>query len=115
MEIVIVRRYKLSPLSEVITEIEETFHGYLYANSSLESLDENALFLAFPTETYEMLGLEERAPDIVNTYSLNKLMSLQCAKEAIKNAFMQRERPHLSELVKCLAFHATHDGFLELD
>lgn len=115
MEIVVPRSYKLAPLSDVITEIEETFHGYLYANNSLENLDENSLFLVFPTETHEMLSLEEIAPAIVDTYHLNKIMSLELAKEAIRNAFLQKERPPLSELVRCLAFHAIYDGFLELD
>jgi hypothetical protein len=115
MEIVIPRSYKLAHLSEIITEIEETFHGYLYADTPLETLDENSLFLAFPTETYEKLGLEEIAPKIAATYHLNKIMGLELAKEALQNAFLQKEHPQQSELLRALAFHAIHDGFLELD
>jgi hypothetical protein len=115
LKIVIPRTYKLAHLSEIITEIEETFHGYLYANNSLENLDENSLFLVFPTETYEMLGLEEIAPGIADTYRLNNVMNLELAKEALQNAFLQKERPQQSELVRALVFHVTHDGFLELN
>jgi hypothetical protein len=62
-----------------------------------------------------MLSLEEIAPEIAGTYRLNKIMSLELAKEAIRNAFLQKARPEQSELVRALVFHATHDGFLELD
>ncbi len=104
---------KLEPLFLLLQKVYNAPFGYIYLEGEYP-WRKDSLGLIYFTDPYNPIPLETKFPGLVKEHSLQQVMQVGRAEDAMRNAFMQKEHLTFDEAVACFNYHYQHSGYLSL-
>lgn len=104
---------ELEPLYIMLQKVYNAPYGYIYLQGD-HPWNGTSLGLIYYTDRFDSVLLEEEYPEFVHQHQLQRVMQIDRAEDAMRNAFFQKEQPTYAELVACFNFHYLRSGYLVL-